>query len=449
MTTSSSVDWNPQLEQKRLQDAAELLLDQAKTLGADDIDLGAGSSQGLSVTVRNGEPEVLEFEKDGSVGVTVWVDGCKGSASTSDISPAALQNCLQAAMDIAKYTQPDPYSGLAEADQLAREIPDLELDFDWPIDSDRAMQLAGEAEAAALSHPGIVNSEGGDLSTRRSVRVHANSRGLMALSQGSQHSLSAVVLAKDSEGMQRDYAYDSRRNPAQLQAPEQIGHEAAERTLARLNARPIETGHYPVVFDPRMAQGLIGTLSSALNGNAIWRQSSWLIDAMDQQVLPEWAELQERPHLRSGNGSSPIDGDGLATREQSFIQQGRVCSWVLDVYAARRLSMVSTANSGGTRNLWLPGGQGSQADLLRQMDRGLLITEMMGQGVNAVTGDYSRGAAGYWVENGVIQHPVQGITLAFNLRSLWPTLAAVAGDYDDRGRIIASSMLFPSVSVAA
>ncbi len=449
MTTSSSTDWNPQLEQKRLQDAAELLLDRAKKMGADEVDLGCGSSQGLSVTVRNGEPEVLEFEKDRSFGVTVWVGGCKGSASTSDLSEASLQQCLQAAIDIAKYTQPDPYSGLADADQMAQNVPDLQLDHEWPLDSDQALELAGQAEASALAYPGIVNSEGGDLSTRRSVRVHANSRGLMALGQGSQHSLSAVVLAQDEQGMQRDYAYDSRRDPRALMSPEALGAQAAERTLARLNARSIKTGQYPVLFDPRMATGLIGTLSSALNGNSIWRQSSWLIDAMGQQILPEWVDLEERPHIVGANGSGAIDGDGIATRQQSFIQSGRVESWVLDVYAARRLQLQSTGNSGGTRNLWLPGGQGTQADLLKQMDRGLLVTEMMGQGVNAVTGDYSRGASGFWVENGEIQHPVEGITLAFNLRELWPTLAAIGGDYDDRGRIIASSLLFPQVSVAA
>ena len=444
-----SSDWNPQLEQKRLQDAAQQLLERAKDLGAEQVDLGAGSSQGLSVTVRNGEPEVLEFEKDRSLGLTVWVNGCKGSASTSDLSESAINACLQAALDIAKHTQADSFSGLPEENELAGELMDLSLDHAWDLDSTQAMELAGQCEAAALADPNIVNSEGGDLSTRRSVRVHANSRGLMALTQGSQHTLSAVVLAQDSEGMQRDYAYDSRRDPKALQDPSAVGQEAARRTLARLNARPIKTGHYPVVFDPRMAQGLVGTLAGALNGNAIWRQSSWLQDSMDQAILPNWAELAERPHLMSGNGSSAIDGDGLATRAQSFIQDGVVRSWILDVYAARRLQMQSTGNGGGARNIWIPGGQGSQEDLLAQMGTGLLITEMMGQGVNGVTGDYSRGAAGFWVENGQLVHPVQGITLAFNLKTLWPTLAAVAGDYDDRGRIIASSLLFPSISVAA
>ena len=444
-----SKDWNPQLEQKRLQDAAQKLLEQAKKLGADQMDLSAGSSQGLSVTVRHGEPEVLEFEKDRSLGLTVWVNGCKGSASTSDVSDGAIQSCLQAALDIAKHTQADPFSGLPDPDQLAQQLPDLSLDHDWPLDSQQAMELAGQCEAAALSDSRIVNSEGGDLSTRRSVRVHANSQGLMALTQGSQHSLSAVVLAQDSQGMQRDYAYDSRRNPEQLTDPAQIGHDAARRTLARLDARPIQTGHYPVVFDPRMSQGLVGTLAGALNGNAIWRQSSWLLDAMGQAILPSWASLEERPQLSGANGSSAIDSDGVATRQQAFVQEGVIESWILDVYAARRLKQASTGNGGGARNLWLPGGQGSQTDLLSEMGTGLLITEMMGQGVNAVTGDYSRGAAGFWVEGGQIQHHVQGITLEFNLKDLWPTLARVAGDYDDRGRILASSMLFPRVSVAA
>lgn len=449
MTTSSSTSWDAQLEQKPLQDAAERLLARAKKLGAEQVELGAGSSQGLSVTVRNGQPEVLEFQKDRSFGVTVWIEGRKGAASTSDLSPEATERCLQAAIDIARHTQADPHSGLAQPDELATDVAELDLDHDWPMDSDQALALAAQCEAAATAAPGIVNSEGADLSTRRSVRVHANSHGLMACTAGSQHSLSAVVLAQDEQGMQRDYAYDSRRNPAALQSPEQIGQLAAQRTLARLNSRPIKTGQYPIVFDPRMSQGLIGTLSSALNGNSIWRQSSWLQDAMGEQILPQWATLAERPRIPGANGSSAIDSDGVATREQAFIEQGRIASWVLDIYSARRLDLKTTGNGGGTRNLWLPDGQGTQDDLLAEMGTGLLITEMMGQGVNAVTGDYSRGAAGFWVENGQIQHPVQGITLAFNLRELWPTLARVGGDYDDRGRIIASSLLFPTISVAA
>ena len=449
MTPSHSDQWDAQLEQKRLQVAAEQVLEQAKKLGAEQVDFGAGSSQGLNVTVRNGQCEVLEYQKDRSLGVTLWVNGQKGSASSSDLSAKSLSACVQAAINIAKHTQPDPYSGLAEPELLAQQTPDLSLDHAWDLDSDQAIELARAVEQAAVEVPGIVNSEGGDVSTRRSVRVHYNSHGLQASGQSSQHSLSAVVLAQDEQGMQRDYAYDSRRNPAQLQTAQQIGQEAAKRTLARLNAGSVATGQYPVVFDPRMAQGLIGTLSGALNGNSIWRQSSWAMDLMGQSLLPEWASLEERPLLIGANGSAGIDGDGVPTREQSFIVDGKVESWILDVYAARRLDLTTTGNAGGTHNLWIPGGQLSKSELLAQMDRGLLITEMMGQGVNAVTGDYSRGASGFWIENGQIQYPVQGITLAFNLKTLWPTLAAIGSDYDDRGRILASSMLFPSVSVAA
>ncbi|QGG80987.1 metalloprotease PmbA [Litorivicinus lipolyticus] len=449
MTESVSFVWDPKREGAQLSDAAELMLSLAVKHGAHHAQMGANASKGLSVTVRNRAPETLEFENDRSIGLSVWIDGRKGSASTSDLSAAALEACVKAACSIAQYTEADPYGGLPEPEQLAQQADDLGQDFTLDISPEQAFDIARTCEARALDHADIVNSEGSDYSARRGVRVSANSHGQRLIQMSSQYSLSAVVLARDGDGLQRDYAYDYRRNADDLDSPESIGAMAQARTLARCAARPIKTGSVAVVFDPRVSGSLIGALSSALNGNAQWRQSSWLLGALGQSILPAGFDLFERPHLRGAMASSSVDGDGLVTRDQTFIEDGQVASYVLDVYAGRRLDLPSTGNAGGTRNLQLSGGQGSQADLLKQMGTGLLITEMMGHGLNAVTGDYSRGASGFWVDNGVIQHAVEGITVACNLKTLWPTLAAVAADADCRGSTHAPSLLFPAVTVAS
>ena len=449
MTESVSSSWDQAAEQTRLQSACDKLLSVALKHGAHHADVGGSVSQGLNVTVRQGNKETLEFEKDRSISLTVWVDGQKGNAATNDLSDDALQRCAQAAIAIAQHTQADPYSGLADAQLLAEKALDLGQYVEAAVEPDQAFELARRCEAAALSDPNIVNSEGGDFSARFAVRVGANSHGQRIALPSSYYSLSAVVLGVDGEGQQRDYAYDVSRDLALLDAPESIGLDARQRTLARCGSRKIQSGQYPVVFDPRVSGGLIGTLSQALNGNSIWRQSSWLLDAMDQPILPAGYDLFEEPQRHGSIHGASVDGDGLPTRAQSFIQDGRVCSWVLDMYASRRLKLLPTGNGGGTRNLALSGGQGSQADLLAAMGTGLLITEMMGQGVNAVTGDYSRGASGFWVENGQIQHPVEGITVACNLKELWPTLAQVGADADQRGRIMAPSLMFPRMTVAA
>ncbi len=448
MTESVSFVWDPKREREQLAEAAELVLSLAVKHGAHHAQMGANASRGLSVSVRNQSPETLEFENDRSVGLSVWIDGRKGGASTSDLSPQALERCAKAACAIAQYTEADPYGGLPEPEWLADSAEDLGQDFAMDVTPERAFEMARECEAAALDHADIVNSEGADYSARRGVRVTANTLGQRLSQASSQYSLSSVVLAKDGDGLQRDYAYDYARDPAALKASADIGGEAQARTLARCHARPIATGSMPVVFDPRVSASLIGALSGALNGNAQWRQSSWLLGALGDAILPAGIDLFERPRVRGAMASASVDSDGLLTRDQAFIEDGRVASYVLDVYAARRLKSTSTGNGGGTRNLQLTRGRGTQADLLKDMGEGLLITEMMGHGLNAVTGDYSRGASGFWVSGGVIQHAVEGITVACNLKALWPTLAGVADDADTRGSTHAPSLMFPAITVA-
>lgn len=435
-------------QQALLESRAEAALDQARRLGADACEVGASVDQGIEVSVRLGEVESVELSRDQGIAVTVYVGQRKGTASSSDAGEASIRSAVEQAMAIARYTGEDPAAGLADAELMAREIPDLGVHHPWALTTDEAVSQALACEIAGRDVDGISNSEGASLSSGEGVRVYANSHGFLGSQRGSHHSLSCVLIAEDHHGMQRDYDYSSERDPAKLRSPADVGLSAAERALSRLGAvRPV-TGRMPVLFDPRMASGLIGHLMSAIAGGSLYRQASFLCDGLGQSLFPEWFSLQEKPREQGAIASSAFDNDGVYTRDNLFIDQGRLASYMLSAYSARRLGMDTTGNAGGARNIRLSAPLESPETLLARMDRGVMVTELMGQGVNNVTGDYSRGAAGFWVENGKIQYPVEEFTIAGNLRDMFAGLSGVGDDTDTRGSIHSGSWLIDAMTVA-
>lgn len=431
-----------------LRDKAALVLDEARRLGADQAEVGISLSEGFSVTVRLGEVETLEFHRDRGFGVTVYQGQRKGFASSTDDADGSLRETVAAAVAIARQTQPDDCAGLAPAEWLARDIPDLDLLHPWPLSPAEAIESASACEAAGRADVRICNSEGASLSTSTGVKVYANTAGFMAGYAGSNHSRSCVLVAEQDGEMQRDYWYDSRRHPDWLAPAETVGQRAAERTLARLGPIRPATGHYPVLFAPEVAGGLLNHFVAAIRGSSLYRKASFLCDRLGERLFPEWVTLEEHPHLPGLNGSAPFDRDGLPTRQQAFVRDGVLCSYVLGLYSARRLDMTPTGNGGGVHNLCISHGQDDFPAMLRRLDRGILITELMGQGVNLVTGDYSRGASGFWVDDGQISHPLSEFTVAGNLADMFASLTAAGNDLDTRGRIHCGSLLFPALKIA-
>lgn len=425
-------------------------LEIAKAKGGTAAAVSLSLDQGLSVSVRQGEVETLEFQRDRGLGVTVYHGQSKGHASSGDLSEKALAEAVDAALSIAKYTAEDPHAGLADADLMATEFPDFDLYHNWDVSSEQAIELALEVEQAALDVDSrITNSDGGSVYTGRGLRVFGNSHGFVASVSGTNHSISAAVIAEDADGaMQRDYWFDSKRNAAKMDAAKQVGRQAGERTIARLGARQLETMSSPVVYAAPVARGLIGHFMGAIQGGAIYRKSSFMLDKVDQQVFNSNIQIAENPHLVGGNSSSSFDGEGVATRAQSFVIDGVLQQYSLGSYSARQLGLQTTANAGGVRNLSLASTAGDLASMLAEMGSGLLVTELMGQGVNNVTGDYSRGASGFWVENGVIAYPVEEITIAGNLTQMYQSIVAVGSDVDRRGNIACGSIMIESMSIA-
>ena len=412
-----------------LSSLCEQALALAKQGGATAAEADLSESLGQSVNVRLNEIEQIEYQQDKSLDITVYVGQRKGRASTADFSAQALQDTVRAALDIARYTAEDDCAGLADAALMATEFGDLDSFHEWDLPTKAAVALAQQCEQAALGFDKrIENSEGAGVQTGHYQYVYGNSHGFLHHAQGTRHSISCSVVAADEQGMQRDYWYDLARSRDDLDTPESIGRTAAERTVARLDGRSIATGNYPVVFDATIAGGLIGHLVGGLSGGALYRQSSFLTDSLGQQILPEWLNLREEPHIKRALGSTWFDAEGVATRPRFVIENGTVQGYFLSSYSARKLGMQTTANAGGAHNLHLNASHAAQSDLLREMDSGLLITELMGQGVNMLTGDYSRGAAGFWVENGVIAYPVQEITIAGRLQDMYLNIAGVADD---------------------
>ena len=444
-----SVKFNPQEEKNRLEELTLRILERSKLIGADGCEVGASASVGLDVQARLGVPEKLEMTRDQSLSVTVFVGESRGSATTTDLSDAALESTLQAALAIARVTAPDPAAVLASKDQIIRDVPNLELDHPWEISAKDALELAIEVETCGRrADTRITNSEGGSVSSTRGLSVHGTSEGLLVSQPTSVHSLSCVLLAEDGESRERSYAYTQARRPDQLLSPATVGKEAADKTVARLNPRKCQTAQVPVLFVPETAAGLISSFVSAISGGSLYRQSSYLLDRLGTQVFPEWVTLEEKPLLPCAIGSSAYDRDGLPTRSQAFVTDGLLSSYVLSLYSANRLGLQTTHNAGGVHNLFLKGAK-SFEELLSEMGQGLVVTELMGQGVNLVNGDYSRGASGFWVENGEIMHPVHEVTVASNLdRMLRDDLLAVGSDIDLRRSISTGSMLFEKMMVA-
>lgn len=431
-----------------LEQAVEHALAFAKTR-TDGAEVAVNKSTGLSVSTRYGEVENVEFNSDGALGITVYLGQRKGSASSTDLSPAAIERAVQAATDIARYTSEDPCSGLAESSLLAWDAPDLDLYHPLEITPDRAIELAAAAEQSALSSdPRIVNSEGGSFSSHAGIRVFGNSHGFLKSYCSTRHSMFSSVIAEQDGQMERDYAYTSGRDFADLRSPEWVGKECARRTLARLSPRKLSTRKAPVIFAPEVASGLIGHLVGAISGSSVYRKSTFLLDSLGKQIFPEWLTIEERPHLLKGSASTPFDSEGVATHERTIIDQGVLQTWLMTSYSARKLGLQSTGHAGGIHN-WRIAGQGQNFDqLLKRMGTGLVVTELMGQGVSAMTGDYSRGAAGFWVENGEIQYPVSEITIAGNLQDMWRTMVTIGDDIDERGNIQCGSILLEQMSIA-
>ncbi|MBP5980984.1 MAG: metalloprotease PmbA [Halomonas sp.] len=435
-------------QQALLTARAEEALALAKRLGADAAEVGASVDQGVGVSVRLGEVETVELSRDQGIAVTLYVGKRKGSASSSDASSASIQAVVEKALSIARYTGEDPVAGLADADQMATKLPDLKVHYPWALTTEQAIEIALACEQAGRDVEGISQSEGASLSSGEGVRVYANSHGFLGTQKGSSHSLSCMLIAQDESGMQRDYDYTSARNPLHLRDPAEVGREAAARTLRRLGAQLPPTGTFPVLFDPSLSAGLIGHLLSALAGGALYRQSSFLCDRLGTPLFPEWFSLEERPMEVGATASTPFDGEGVQTRNNRFIDQGSIASYMLSSYSARRLGMQTTGNAGGARNVRLDAPLKTREALLKEMGRGIWVTELMGQGVNGVTGDYSRGAAGFWVENGEIQYPIEEFTIAGNLERMFSGLVGIGSDIDTRGSIHTGSWLIDAMTVA-
>ncbi|HWP94654.1 MAG TPA: metalloprotease PmbA [Gammaproteobacteria bacterium] len=424
-------------------------LDQARALGATQAEAAASVEAGLTVTVRLGEVETLEHQRDRGLGVTVYFGHRKGSASTSELSPQAIADTVRAAASIARYTAEDPCAGLADPEHMAREVPDLDLDHPWALSGEDAIEIARRCEAAARTFdPRIVNSDGATLASHRGVRVYGNTHGFLGGYASTSHSLSCVMLGSEGNGMQRDHWYTHARDPAALETPEEVGREAARRTLQRLGARRLTTRRAAVLFAPEAAKSLIGHFLGAIRGGAQYRRASFLLDAAGQAVFPSFLDIEEQPHLRRAAGSAPFDAEGVATRARALVKKGILQGYLLDSYSARKLGLVTTGNAGSVHNIVVGHSGLDREALLRRMGRGLIVTELLGQGVNGVTGDYSRGATGFWVEQGEIAYPVEEITIAGNLRDMYRGIAAVGNDVDVRGNIRTGSILIDEMTIA-
>jgi len=433
----------------RLNQNIEDLLAQARRQGASAAEAWVASNAGLEVTVRLGEVETVEHTRDNDLGITVYFGSRKGSASTSDLGPDAIRDAVAAACNIARYTQEDPCAHLADASLMATELPDLDLYHPWSIGVAEAIELAVECEDAARSHdPRIINSEGATLSSHSGVHVYGNSHGFVGGYPTSRHGLSCAVVGQQGEGMQRDYWWTSARSADDLESASAVGRRAAERTVARLGARQLGTTKAPVLFRAEVASGLLRSLISVISGGSLYRRASFLLDHLGERIFPDFVRILEQPLLPRGLASAPFDGDGVATAAKDLVSEGVLRTYVLDAYSGCRLGMPTTGNAGGVRNLSIEMGAKDRAGMLAELGTGLMVTELMGHGLNPVTGDYSRGAAGFWVENGEIQYPVEEITIAGNLRQMFEGLVAVGNDCDYPGSTRTGSWLIDEMTIA-
>ncbi|MDX1335511.1 MAG: metalloprotease PmbA [Gammaproteobacteria bacterium] len=432
-----------------LEAIVQKVLDLSADRGATSAEAAVSSDTGLSVTARLGEVETLEYHKDQGVGVTVYFGQRKGSSSSSDLRPEALAEAVEAACRIARYTEEDECAGLADAELMAYDYPDLELDYPWDIDAEAAVELAKQTEASAMElDERITNSDGGSVNAFRGASVYGNSHGFVGGYSSTRHSMSCSVIGEADGLMQRDYWYSVSRDPSKLEPPEQIGRLAAERTLHRLGARQISTRQAPIIFAADIARSFIGHFVGAIRGSAQYRKASFLLDHLGQQIFPEEIHIHEQPYIHGGLGSAPFDSEGVKTREKDMIANGVLQSYVLDSYSARKLGMQTTGNAGGVRNLTVDSTAGDLQSIMQGMGTGLLVTELIGHGINMVTGDYSRGASGFWIENGEVAYPVEEITIAGNLKNMFMGIQAVGSDTDNRGSIRTGSILIDQMTIA-
>lgn len=438
-------------EQKytQLQQTVDDVLKMAKQQGASAADVMASLSTGLSVEVRNQELDTVEYDNGKGFGITVFFGQHKGSASTSDFSTESLKETVEKACSIAKLMAEDKYCGLADADLMAFDYEDLDLMHPWGIDADEAKQIALDCEQYGLSYSNkITNSEGASVATTTGVTIYGNSHGFIGGYKSTRHNISCVLIASEQDKMQRDYWYSVARRSEDLDAVKQIGQTAAKRTVARLNPRKIKTQRAPILFSPEMASGILSSFLSAISGGNLYRESSFLLDKLGEKVFSDIVTLTEDPFLKYGLGSSAFDAEGVKTQKRIIVENGILNNYILSSYSARRLGMQTTGNAGGVHNLLIQPGKQNQEQMIKFMDKGLLVTELMGQGINIVTGDYSRGASGFWVENGEIQYPVDGITIAGNLADMFNNIISVGNDIDKRGNIQTGSLLVKQMMIA-
>ncbi len=428
---------------------AREVLRQCAARGATQAEVLMNEDRGLSVNVRLGEVETVERTRDRGVAVTVYFGQRKGNASTADLQPGSLQATVEQACAIARHTEADPAAGLADADRMATELREFDSWHPWALDAEGAIALAAEAEAAGrAADPRIGNSEGASVYTGDSLSVYANSHGFVGGERDTHHSLSVSLIAGRGDGMQRDYWYTSALSPDELEPAAAVGRRAAERAVARLDPRPAPTGEVPVLFAPEVARSLVGHLLAAASGGALYRQASFLLGKLGERILPPWFQLVERPHVVRGLRSTSFDSEGVATVDSDIIRDGVLARYLLSSYSARRLGLASTGNAGGAHNLEVAANARDLGELMAGMRRGLLVTELMGQGANTVTGDYSRGAAGFWIEDGAIAWPVDEATIAGSLPDIFQAIEAVGADRDRRSHVGMGSLLVGRMTVA-
>ena len=450
-----------QFSRAQFEELSDLALSHARSLGAQDGGIDVSEGAGLSVSVRKGELENVERNRDKSLGITLYLGQRRGNASTSDFSPAAIRRTVQAAYDIARFTAEDPVAGLPDEQDIANDYPDLDLFHPWAVTPEEAMQIALRCEAAAFAtSKKISNSEGAGVSAQQShfftEHMRGGERGRPGIFRGgyasSRHSFSVAPIAGRGANMQRDAWFSSMRSPAELASPEAVGRYAAERALSRLKPRKVATTECPVLFEAPLAAGLLGGFVQAVSGGALYRKTTFLLDSLGSQVFPDHIDILEDPHLRGGKGSAPFDDEGVRTAKRQVVEAGRVQGYFLSTYSARKLGMRTTGNAGGSHNLTLSSRLTQPGDdldaMLRKLGTGLFVTELMGQGVNYVTGDYSRGASGFWVENGQIAYPVQEITIAGNLREMLQDIVAVGADVYNYGAKSVGSVLVKRMKLA-
>ena len=436
-------------DRDRLADLASEVLRLAAARGASQAEVSISEDSGLAVNVRMGEVETVERTRDRGVALTVYFGQRKASASTADLQPASLIATVEQACAIARFTEADPAAGLADSELMAREFPDLDQWHPWAIDADRAIALALSAEAKGRElDPRISNSDGSSVNTGESLATYANSHGFIGFERSTSHSISCSLIAGRDDAMQRDYWYSTALSADDLESAASVGKHAAERTLARLDPRPITTGEYPVLFSPEMARSLIGHLLGAISGGALYRRASFLLDSVGTQLFPDWFSIVEDPFIQRGFRSAAFDAEGVATRKQDLVRDGVLQHYVLGSYSARKLGLATTGNAGGVHNLHVASNASDCAALVSSMGTGLLVTELMGQGVSTITGDYSRGAAGFWVENGEIKHAVDQITVAGKLGEMFRDIQAVGADVDRRSHVLVGSILIGKMTVA-